>query len=98
MITIANIYKAIKGQMPLKRFCKNLMNGRLNGLISKRSHLRENGESKIPFSTEKKARKASERMQRKNGYHFSVYKCLYCDGWHIGADRYKMNREIDNGS
>lgn len=26
--------------------------------------------------------KAAEKMGNKHGVHFSVYKCLYCDGWH----------------
>lgn len=26
-------------------------------------------------------------MEKKNGVHYSVYKCIYCDGYHIGRNR-----------
>ena len=26
-------------------------------------------------------------MSQKHNTHFSVYKCLYCDGYHIGKNR-----------
>ena len=25
-------------------------------------------------------------MEKKHGVHFSVYKCAWCDGWHIGKN------------
>ena len=30
--------------------------------------------------------KAAEAMGKKHGVHFSVYKCAWCDGWHIGKN------------
>lgn len=30
--------------------------------------------------------RAAEAMGKKHGVHFSVYKCAWCDGWHIGKN------------
>lgn len=51
------------------------------------SHVRRsNGEPKISYPTKEVALKAAEKMGGKHGVHFSVYKCLYCDGWHCGKN------------
>lgn len=34
----------------------------------------------------KVALRAAEAMGKKQGVHFSVYKCAWCDGWHIGKN------------
>ena len=34
-----------------------------------------------------RAQKAAEKMSHKHGVHFSVYKCLHCDGWHVGRNK-----------
>ena len=39
------------------------------------------------YSTVKKAQKAADKMGQKNNTHFSYYKCLFCDGYHIGKNR-----------
>ena len=31
--------------------------------------------------------KSADKMGQKHNTHFSVYKCLYCDGYHIGKNR-----------
>lgn len=55
------------------------------GAFSIHSHLRRSdGKPNITFSTRKKAVKAATDMQLKYGVPFSAYKCLYCDGWHVG--------------
>ena len=36
--------------------------------------------------TRKGAWRAAEAMGKKHGVHFSVYKCAWCDGWHIGKN------------
>lgn len=52
------------------------------------SHIRRsNGEPKMTYPTKEVALKAAEKMGSKHGVHFSVYKCLYCDGWHCGKNR-----------
>ena len=32
------------------------------------------------------ALRAAEAMGKKHGVHFSVYRCAWCDGWHIGKN------------
>ncbi|WP_278863983.1 hypothetical protein [Leyella stercorea] len=32
------------------------------------------------------ALRAAEAMGKKHGVHFSIYKCAWCDGWHIGKN------------
>lgn len=70
--------------------------------FSVNSHIRKsNGEPKVAYSTKDAALKAAEKMGNKYGVHFSVYKCLYCDGWHCGKNREnKMKAEeiVENTS
>ena len=35
------------------------------------------------YNTVKTAKKSAEKMSEKHGTHFSYYKCLFCDGYHI---------------
>lgn len=84
---IRNITLAFKDQLPFKRLLRNLFKGHLFGLISKRSHLRENGDMKVRYNTKESAKRAAENMKKKNNKHFSVYKCLWCDGYHLGKNR-----------
>ena len=83
---IKNIKAALKDQMPLKRFLINLITGRIKALISKRSHLNANGIPKIAYGSRKSALKASKSMEKKYGNYYATYKCLYCDGFHIGKN------------
>lgn len=32
-------------------------------------------------------KKPQKKMGEKHGKHFSVYKCVFCDGYHIGKNR-----------
>ena len=57
------------------------------GLFFKRSHYREDGQSKVSYNTKETALKSAEAMSKKKGVHFSTYKCIYCDGYHIGKNR-----------
>ena len=60
------------------------------GIFSKNSHTNMHnnvGKDKQKYPTEASAWKAAEIMEGKFGGHFSVYKCGYCDGYHIGKDR-----------
>ena len=88
MITIKNLYLGLKSQMPLKRFLKNFfITGNAWGMFSKNSHINQTTkEPKISYSY-KSAVKSAEKMELKIGKHFSVYKCIYCDGWHIGKNK-----------
>jgi len=88
-MTIKNIILVIKDQLPLKRFITNFFIARTSwGLLHKNSHIRnDTGEPKVRYNTKKSALKSAEAMGKKRGVHFSTYKCLFCDGYHIGKNR-----------
>ena len=86
-IKLKNLYLGLKEQGPFSRAFKNFfITGNAWGLFSKRSHFREDGQEKVGFS-KKSAIKAAQKMQEKHGKYFSVYKCIYCDMYHIGKNR-----------
>jgi hypothetical protein len=87
MIKLRNIVLVIKDQMPLKRFIRNLRKGHLLGIINQRSHFRDNGQAKVVYNTKETATKSAQKMSEKKGVHFSNYKCLWCDGYHLGKNR-----------
>ena len=72
--------------MPLRRFIRNLLNGNLRGLIHKRSHFTHEGNPKVAYGSKKSAEKAAKKMFEKRGVYFSNYKCMYCDGYHLGKN------------
>ena len=81
-------------QGPIKRAYKNfVVTGNAWGLFSIRSHQREDGKLKVMYNTKKSALKAANSMATKNEkktgkkIHFSVYKCIYCNGYHLGKNR-----------
>ena len=39
------------------------------------------------YNTIEGAKKAADAMSKKHNTHFSYYKCLFCDGYHIGKNR-----------
>jgi hypothetical protein len=86
-VKIRNIILALKDQGPFTRFCRNLWKGHLFGLMSKRSHFRDNGNAKVMYNTKVTAQKAADSMMKKQGKYFSNYKCLWCDGYHLGKNR-----------
>ena len=57
------------------------------GAFSVYSHIkRSNGKPKNAYSTKSKAENAAVDMAKKYGKPFTVYKCLFCDGWHVSQD------------
>lgn len=84
---IRNIYLALRDQGPLTRFIRNTWKGHVFGLFHKRSHLTAKGKPKVMYNTKKTAQKSAEAMQKKQGNYFSNYKCLWCDGYHLGKNR-----------
>lgn len=51
------------------------------------SHVRRStGTAKKTYPTKEAALKVAEKESFKKGVHFSVYKCLYCNGWHCGKN------------
>lgn len=83
---VRNIVLALKDQLPLKRLIRNLFKGHLFGLVHKRSHENFGGKLKVMYRTKASAIKAAEAMKKKRGAYFSNYKCMRCDGYHIGKN------------
>ena len=86
-ITLRNVLLVFEDQGPPSRFFRNLWKGHLLGLLSKRSHFRENGAPKVTYNSKATAEKSALNLSKKREVHFSNYKCLYCDGYHIGKNR-----------
>jgi len=85
---LRNLYIALKDQGPIKRaFVNFIVTGNALGMFSKRSHQREDGKLKVMYNTRATAEKAADSMKRKQNKHFSVYKCVFCDGYHLGKNR-----------
>ena len=58
------------------------------GAFSINSHINQHtGKPKVIYNTVETAKKCAEKMSEKRGAHFSYYKCLFCDGYHIGKNR-----------
>lgn len=54
------------------------------GAFSIYSHMRRSdGKPKNAFPTREKAQKSADNMSRKYNAAFAVYKCMFCDGWHV---------------
>lgn len=84
---IRNIILGLRDQLPLKRAYKNFfVTGNALGLFHIRSHQRADGTPKVIYNRRSSAEKAAESMEKKHKKHFSVYKCIYCDGYHIGKN------------
>lgn len=88
-ITLKNLIPALKSQLPLKRAFRNFfITGNAWGLFSVNSHVNQtSGKEKIAYGSYESACRAAQKMGQKHGTHFSVYKCAFCDGWHIGKNR-----------
>jgi hypothetical protein len=85
-ITFKNLVKGLIDQGPPIRFVRNLLKGHLVGWVSDRSHFTYGGQPKIKYNSKASAQRAAEAMGKKVNVHFSNYKCLYCDGYHIGKN------------
>ena len=86
---IRNLILAFYEQGPLKRAFRNFVITRNAwGLFSINSHQRQdNGKLKVMYNTKESALKAAESMKKKMNKHFSVYKCIFCDGYHLVKNR-----------
>lgn len=86
---IKNLLLVIKDQLPIRRLVKNfLVTRNAWGLFHINSHISQgSGKPKVTYNTKATALKAAEAMSKKNGKHFSTYKCLHCSGFHIGKNR-----------
>jgi hypothetical protein len=86
---IKNVILGLKEQLPIKRAFRNFfITGNAWGLFHINSHQRQDtGKLKVMYNTKASAIKAAESMKVKQGKHFSVYKCIFCDGYHLGKNR-----------
>jgi len=78
-----------KDQWERKTWFRNFfITGNAWGAFSINSHINQRTkEPKITYNHKESAKKAAEKMSEKHGVHFSYYKCLFCDGYHIGKNR-----------
>ena len=86
---LKNLLLALYEQGPLKRAFRNFVITRNAwGMFFKSSHQRQDtGKLKVMYKTKETAIKAAESMGKKMNKHFSVYKCIFCDGYHLGKNR-----------
>lgn len=87
-IKFKNLPVWIKHQLNLDGWVKRLFIKRSAwGAFSVYSHIkRSNGKPQNAYSTKSKAENAAVDMAKKYGKSFTVYKCLFCDGWHVSQD------------
>ena len=85
---IKNLFLAIYDQVTRKGAWRNIfVTHNAFGIFSRYSHTaRGSGKPKMSYPTKAVAMKAAETMSDKHGVHFSVYKCAWCDGWHVGKN------------
>lgn len=58
------------------------------GMFYKSSHINSGtGKPKVMYNTKKTAIKSAEKMSEKYNKHFSYYKCVFCNGYHIGKNK-----------
>lgn len=83
-----NLFLALRYQLPIKRLFRNFfITGNAWGMFSINSHVRvDSGFPKIMFTSIESANKAARSMEQKRGGVFSSYKCVFCDGYHIGKN------------
>lgn len=84
-----NLILGIKYQLPLSRLFRNFfITGNGWGMFSKNSHINQHTKTpKITYNHYETAVRSAQIISEKTGKHFSVYKCIYCDGFHIGKNR-----------
>lgn len=88
-MNLKNFFKAIIFQLKKTNAFKNIfITHNAFGIFSINSHINQHTKlPKISYSTIEKAIKASQKMSEKKNCHFSVYKCAYCNGYHIGRNK-----------
>ncbi len=81
---LRNFFLALWDQKPRDFF----WTGNAWGLLHKNSHMNKaTGKLKVMYNTKATALKAATSLASKHGVHFSAYKCMFCDGYHIGKNR-----------
>ena len=88
-IRFKNFWIWFKDQWKRDRFFYNMFISRNAwGAFHVNSHINaSNGKPKVMYNTVQGAQKAADAMNKKYGKHFSYYKCLFCDGYHVGKNK-----------
>lgn len=83
--------KALLFQMKSKNAFRNFfITHNAFGVFNIASHMNTHsneGKPKVMYNTLASAERAAENMGKKCNAHFSIYKCAYCTGYHIGRNR-----------
>ena len=79
----------MKDQIQRKTWFRNFfITGNAWGAFSINSHISQStGKPKVTYNTKETAVRSANKMAEKTGKHFSSYKCLFCDGYHIGKNK-----------
>ena len=73
------------------RFQNLVVNRSAWGAFSIYAHVkRSDGKAKISYKSKEKAEKAALDMSKRHGHPFTVYKCLFCEGWHVSRNTTKI--------
>lgn len=66
---------------------KTFFNKKSWGVFSEYAHIRRSDRlPKKTSDTKKQAQTVADFMAKKYGGSYSIYKCVYCDGWHVAKD------------
>ena len=86
---LKNLFLALKEQGPFKRAFHNFIITRNAwGMFHINSHIRQDTQKlKQSFPSKESADRAAVSMGKKLNKHFSTYKCVFCDGYHLGKNR-----------
>ena len=98
---IRNLILAIYDQLTRPKALRHIfITHNAFGIFSRYSHIaRQSRKPKIAYPSREAASQAATAMERKYGVHYSVYKCVWCDGWHIGKNRQnKIHTDPDTSS
>ena len=83
-ISIINIWRWFSEQIGHP---KTFFQRKTWGVLSPFAHFRRSDHSpKQAYRTKEKAAAVAMEMGQKYGGAYSIYKCVYCDGWHIAKD------------
>jgi len=88
-VKLRNVFLALRHQLPLGRAFRNFVITRNAwGMFHQNSHIAQgSGKPKVEYGSLASAEKAAASMQKKHGGAFRPYKCVFCDGYHIGKNK-----------
>lgn len=86
---LRNLYLALKHQLPLSRAFRNFVITRNAwGMFSKSAHVvQATGKLKVQYNSIESATRAAGSMGKKYEGNFRPYKCVFCDGFHVGKTK-----------